>query len=83
MKKITFITLHLGYGGVENALTTLSNSLTSNYEVEIVSVYKRTDSPVFKLNKNIKLTYFKIVLIFNVNYIDNYVKLFDFEIRYC
>lgn len=57
MKKITFITLHLGYGGVENALTTLSNSLTNNYEVEIVSVYKRTDSPVFKLDKNIKLTY--------------------------
>lgn len=57
MKKITFLTLHLGYGGIENAVTTLANSLSSKYDIEIISVYKRFDDPVFKLNKNIKVKY--------------------------
>lgn len=57
MKKITFLTLHLGYGGVENAVTALANSLSSNYKIEIISVYKRYDDPVFKLNKNVKVKY--------------------------
>lgn len=57
MKKITFLTLHLGYGGIENAVTTLANSLNSKYDIEIISVYKRFDEPVFKLNKNIKVKY--------------------------
>ena len=57
MKKITFLTLHLGYGGIENAITTLANSLNNDYEIEIISVYKRYDNPVFKLNKNIKIVY--------------------------
>lgn len=57
MKKITFLTLHLGYGGVESAITALANSLTSDYFIEIVSVYQRYDNPVFKLNKNIEIKY--------------------------
>ena len=57
MKKITFLTLHLGYGGIENAITTLANSLNSDYKIEIISVYKRYDTPVFKLNKNVKINY--------------------------
>ena len=57
MKKITFLTLHLGYGGIENAITTLSNSLVNDFEIEIISVYKRFDEPVFKLNKNINVKY--------------------------
>lgn len=57
MKKITFLTLHLGFGGVENALTVLSNTLIDNYDIEIISVYKRNDVPVFKLNKKIKIKY--------------------------
>lgn len=57
MKKITFLTLHLGYGGIENAITTLSNSLVDDFEIEIISVYKRFDEPVFRLNKNIKVKY--------------------------
>lgn len=57
MKKITFLTLHLGYGGVENAVTALANSLSADYKIEIISVYKRYDVPVFKLNKNVKVRY--------------------------
>lgn len=57
MKKITFLTLHLGYGGVESAVTALANSLSPYYEIQIISVYQRYDSPVFKLNKNIEIKY--------------------------
>ena len=55
MKKITFLTLHLGYGGVETAITALANSLNTDYLIEIVSVYQRYDNPVFKLSKNIEI----------------------------
>ena len=57
MKKITFLTLHLGYGGVESAVTALANSLSSDYNVEIISVYKRYEEPIFKLNKNVIVKY--------------------------
>ncbi len=57
MKKITFLTLHLGYGGVENAVTTLSNSLTKDFIIEIVCAYKRYESPILKLNNKIKIKY--------------------------
>lgn len=57
MKKITFLTLHLGYGGVENAVTTLSNGLSSDFDIEIVCAYQRYESPVLKLNKKISIKY--------------------------
>lgn len=57
MQKITFLTLHLGYGGIESAITALANSLCSDRQIEIVSVYKRYEEPAFKLNKNINVTY--------------------------
>ena len=34
MKKITILALHLGYGGIEKCISTLSNSLIDNYEIE-------------------------------------------------
>ena len=42
---------------MENAVTALSNSLNGDYQIEIVSVYQRYDTPVFKLNKNIEVKY--------------------------
>lgn len=39
MKKITFLLLHLNYGGIEKQVTTLANNLCDDYEVEIISVY--------------------------------------------
>ena len=38
MKKITILALHLGYGGIENAVVTLANTLSSKYDVEINKV---------------------------------------------
>lgn len=57
MKKITILALHLGYGGIENALTSLANNLCDVYNIEIVSVYKLYDNPIYDLNSRIKVTY--------------------------
>lgn len=57
MKKITILALHLGYGGIENAVATLANTLSSKYEVEILSVYRLYNDPVYELNKNVKVRY--------------------------
>lgn len=57
MKKITILALHLGYGGIENAVATLSNLLCEKYEVEILSVYRLYKDPVFELDDRIKISY--------------------------
>lgn len=58
-KKIAILSLHLGYGGVEKAITSLANSLakTNKYEIEIVSIYQLYDKPVFDINETVKVTY--------------------------
>lgn len=57
MKKITILALHLGYGGVEKSIASLSNMLIEKYEVEIISVYKLYDEPAFEIDKRVKITY--------------------------
>ncbi len=57
MKKVTILALHLGYGGVENAISTLANLLCQKYEVEIISTYKLYSEPVFKIDDRVKITY--------------------------
>ncbi|MEG2621155.1 MAG: glycosyltransferase [Bacilli bacterium] len=57
MKKVTILALHLGYGGVENAVSTLANLLCEKYEVEILSVYRLYKDPAFKINEKVKVTY--------------------------
>ena len=57
MKKVTILALHLGYGGIENAVATLANLLCNKYDVEILSVYRLYKEPVFKLDDRIKINY--------------------------
>ena len=57
MKKITILALHLGYGGVEKSIASVSNILVEKYDVEIISVYKLYDEPVFEIDKRVKITY--------------------------
>lgn len=57
MKKVTILALHLGYGGIENAIATLANLLCEKYEVEILSVYRLYNEPVFKLDDKVKVKY--------------------------
>ena len=57
MKKILFLALHLGFGGVERAIISEANMLVENYEVEIASAYKLYDEPPFKVDPKVKVTY--------------------------
>ena len=57
MKKVTILSLHLGYGGIENAICSLANMLSKKYEVEIISTYKLYSEPAFYLNEKVKVTY--------------------------
>ncbi len=57
MKKLTVVALHLGYGGVENAIASFVNNMCSDYEIEIVSVYKLYDKPIYDIDSRVKITY--------------------------
>jgi len=57
MKKISFLMLHFGYGGVESAIANQANMLCNNYQIEIVSLYKLNYISPHVLNKKIKLIY--------------------------
>lgn len=57
MRKITILALHLGYGGIERAISMVANALSSEYNVEIASTYKIYDKPIFPLNENISVKY--------------------------
>ena len=43
--KITILGLHLGYGGVENAISNIANMLEEKYEVEVISLYRKKEEP--------------------------------------
>lgn len=57
MKKITILALHLGYGGIEKAIASLSNMLCDTYELNIISTYKLYSTPVFFIDPRVKIKY--------------------------
>lgn len=57
MKKIVFLVLHLGYGGVERAIVSQANLLCKKYTVEIISTYKIREKPAFLLDDKVKVKY--------------------------
>ena len=58
MKKVTFLLLHLNYGGLEKQVTTLANELAKSYDVELVVLYDLLKGRSFyKLNDNIKVKF--------------------------
>lgn len=57
MKKITFLALHLGYGGIEKCISNVANLLSNDYEIEILTTYKLYDNSKYKLNDNISVKY--------------------------
>jgi N-acetylglucosaminyldiphosphoundecaprenol N-acetyl-beta-D-mannosaminyltransferase len=54
LKKITILSLHLGYGGIEVAISNLANMLTDKYDVEIINVYGK-NPPVYQIDKRVKI----------------------------
>lgn len=57
MKKISILSLHMGYGGIEKSIAALANLLVNKYEVEIACSYKLYDNPVFELDSRVKVKY--------------------------
>jgi len=57
MKTIRILSLHLSYGGIEKAIVNMANMFVENYNVEIISVYKISESPAFPLDERVKVRY--------------------------
>lgn len=57
MRKITILVLHLGYGGVEQYISSLCKMLDNNYDIEIISTYKLANKPAFFFSDKIKISY--------------------------
>lgn len=56
-KKVTFLCLHLGYGGIETATINSANTLCRNYDVDIVSFYNLKQNQASLLDKKVKVKY--------------------------
>lgn len=55
--EVTIFALHLGYGGVEQYISSLCKMLKDNYKINLISTYKVSDKPAFEFDKNINITY--------------------------
>ncbi|NLL02515.1 MAG: glycosyltransferase [Mollicutes bacterium] len=55
--KISILSLHLGYGGIERAIINQANMLSEKYEVEIICLYRVVDKIPYKVNDNVKIIY--------------------------
>lgn len=55
--EITILSLHLGYGGIEQYISSLCKMLENDYKINIVSTYKVTPKPPFPFSDKIKITY--------------------------
>ncbi|MBR2712500.1 MAG: glycosyltransferase family 4 protein [Bacilli bacterium] len=62
MKKISILSLHLNYGGIERAVVSLANYLCKYYDVEIACTYRINKESSFKLDKRIKVKYLTTVV---------------------
>lgn len=56
-KTITFLLLHLGYGGIESATINSANALAKEHDVSIVSFYNLKNNQIKELNENIKIKF--------------------------
>jgi len=55
--KVTFLALHLGTGGVEKYISSLTNMIGNDYDIEIISTYKLDEKPAFKFSNKVKIKY--------------------------
>ncbi len=55
--KITILALHLGIGGIEQYIYTLSQMLKDDYDIEIISTYNLNNKITYSFDKKIKIRY--------------------------
>ena len=56
-KRVTIFALHLGFGGVEQYISSLCKMLEDDYKIEIISTYKVMEKPAFSFSDKVKITY--------------------------
>lgn len=56
-KKLSFLMLHLGNGGIEKATVSTANKLTKYFDVELVVAYKLSDEVLYDIDKDVKINY--------------------------
>ncbi len=56
-EKISILSLHLGYGGIETSIINQANMLSLKYDVEIIVLYKLKEEVNYKINNNVKIIY--------------------------
>ena len=57
MKKISILSLHLGFCGIEKSVAALANILCTKYEVEIACTYKLYDKSSFYIDPKVNIKY--------------------------
>ena len=57
MKKLAILALHLGFGGVESAVTSLCNMLCDSYDITVYVTYRLSDTPAFPMDSRVKICY--------------------------
>lgn len=55
--EITILALHLGFGGVEKYISSLTKMLEKDYKINIITTYKVLDNPAFEFSPNINISY--------------------------
>lgn len=55
--KISILSLHLGYGGIERSVVNQANMLCEKYDVEIICLYKVLEKIPYKIDKRVKIIY--------------------------
>lgn len=55
--EITIMALHLGYGGIEQYISSLCKMVGDEFKIKLIVTYKISDKPAFSFNDNIKITY--------------------------
>lgn len=55
--KLSFLLLHLGYGGIETSTINTANSLCDKYEIELVSFYKLKKNQTNRVDDRVKIRY--------------------------
>lgn len=57
MNKITFLVLHLGYGGIPTSTINTANALSQKYNVEIISIYNLKNNQTNLIVKKVEVRY--------------------------
>ncbi len=57
MKKITIISLHLNYGGIEKYISSLCKMLQDEYKINLIITYKMNEKPSFNFSNKIDIKY--------------------------